>query len=122
MRLYDRLDIALDTIPFNSGTTACDALWMGVPLVTVEGSWAGGRIASTFLKAIGRSEWVAADSEEYVAKVRSLAEDVALRCELRRSQRERMASSSLCDSAGLARALEDAFEQMFDRWHESQRK
>ena len=47
MMLYDRLDIALDTVPFNSGTTAYDALWMGVPLVTLEGDWVGGQMGSS---------------------------------------------------------------------------
>ncbi len=66
MLLYNRLDIALDTIPFNSGTTACDALWMAVPLVTLEGDWAGATIASSFLRALGRPEWIAGNEEEYV--------------------------------------------------------
>ena len=76
MLLYNRLDIALDTIPFSSGTTACDALWIAVPLVTIEGDWAGGTIASSFLRAIGRPEWVASNEEEYVATVCALARNI----------------------------------------------
>src|ERR1700749_2562667 len=52
MTLYDRLDIALDTIPFNSGTTAFDALWMGAPLVTIAGNWLGGLMAAKVLEAL----------------------------------------------------------------------
>jgi predicted O-linked N-acetylglucosamine transferase (SPINDLY family) len=114
MVLYDRLDIALDTIPYNSGTTACDALWMGVPLVALEGDWAGGRMASTFLRALGKPEWIAQDEDEYVAITAKLAHDVAGRTVLRSSQRSLMANSPLCDYRGLAQALGDAFEQMFD--------
>ncbi|MGA9665280.1 MAG: tetratricopeptide repeat protein, partial [Gallionella sp.] len=69
MSLYDRLDIALDTIPLNSGTTAFDALWMGVPLIALEGNWMGGRMTSTMLKALGKPEWIARDEEEYAAIV-----------------------------------------------------
>jgi len=116
MVLYDRLDVALDTIPFNSGTTAFDALWMGVPLVALEGSWSGGRIASSALRALGREEWIAQDEEQYVSIVRSLVEDVQGRVESRKTQRARMAASPLCDAKGLARAFEEAFEAMYDLW------
>lgn len=120
MRQYDRLDVALDTIPFNSGTTAMDALWMGVPLVALEGDWSGGTIASSALKALGRQEWIAQSADEYVSIVRSLIEDVEGRKEFRRAQRARMTASPLCDASGLARTIGDAFEAMYDRWLESQ--
>ncbi len=118
MALYDRLDIALDAIPLNSETTAFDALWMGVPLVALEGNWYGARMASTILKALGKTEWVARDEDEYVAIVAALARDVDERKALRASQRSLVASSPLCDAKGLARSLEDAFEAMFDLWAE----
>jgi protein O-GlcNAc transferase len=116
MALYDRLDIALDTIPLNSETTAFDALWMGVPLVALEGNWYGGRMASTILKAFGKTEWVAQDEDEYVTIVSALAQSVERRKLLRTAQRDLMASSPLCDVLELTRAIEDAFEKMFDRW------
>jgi len=114
MVLYDRLDIALDTIPFNSGTTGCDALWMGVPLVTIEGDTSAGRIAGGYLQSLGKPEWIAHSEDEYVAIVARLARDVEGRKALRPIQRELMANSELCDSTSLANALQDAFEQMFD--------
>ena len=73
MALYDRLDIALDTIPFNSGTTAFDALWMGVPLVALEGNRVSGRMASSIVRALGRPEWSAQTEEDYVSIVCALA-------------------------------------------------
>ena len=118
MSLYDKLDIALDTIPLNSGTTAFDALWMGVPLVALEGNWMGARMSSTILKALGKPEWVAQNEDEYVAIVAALARDVEGRKSLRVAQRTLVADSPLCDAKGLTRALEDAFEKMFDRWME----
>jgi len=119
MILYGRLDVALDTIPFNSGTTGFDALWMGVPLVALEGNWSGGRIASSALRAFGREEWIAQTEEEYVSIVRTLVEDVKYRKEIRKTQRARMAASPLCDADDLARAIKDAFEAMYDRWLEA---
>jgi protein O-GlcNAc transferase len=116
MMLYDRLDIALDTIPFNSGTTAYDALWMGVPLVTIAGNWLGGIMAGKVLEALGHPEWIANSDEDFVSIVCTLARDVEKRKQLRRTQRSLMANSELCDAAGLARCLEDAFEAMYDRW------
>jgi protein O-GlcNAc transferase len=114
MALYDRLDIALDTIPLNSGTTAFDALWMGVPLVALEGDWMGARMTSTMLRALGKPEWVAQDEAGYVAIVAALAANVEARKRLRSAQRALMASSPLCDAQGLARTLEDAFAAMVD--------
>jgi protein O-GlcNAc transferase len=116
MMLYDRLDIALDTIPFNSGTTTFDALWMGVPLVTIAGNWLGGIMAATALEALGHPEWIAHSEAEYVSIVCSLARDVEKRKQLRKSQRSRMASSQLCDAEGLAQSLGEAFEAMYDQW------
>lgn len=116
MTLYDRLDIALDTIPFNSGTTAFDALWMGVPLVALEGTRVCGRMASSIVKALGRPEWSAKTEEEYVSIVCALAKDVESRKEWRKSQRAAMMRSPLCDAKGLARSLEDAIESMYDQW------
>jgi protein O-GlcNAc transferase len=115
MALYDKLDIALDAIPLNSGTTAFDALWMGVPLIALEGNWMGGRMSSTILKALGKPEWVAQNEDEYVAIVTALARDVVGRKSLRTAQRTLMAGSPLCDAKGLTMALGDAFEKMFDR-------
>jgi predicted O-linked N-acetylglucosamine transferase (SPINDLY family) len=116
MALYDKLDIALDTIPLNSGTTAFDALWMGVPLIALEGSWMGARMTNAILDALGKPEWVAQNEDEYVAIVAALAKNVEERKSLRAAQRAQMASSPLCDAKGLTRALEDAFEAMFELW------
>jgi protein O-GlcNAc transferase len=122
MQLYDRLDIALDTVPFNSGTTAYDALWMGVPLVALEGDWGGGRMASTVLRIVGRPEWVARTPDEYAAIVTELARDLPLRRGIRKTQRSIMSTGTLCDAAGMANELGIAFEAMFDRWFASRSK
>jgi predicted O-linked N-acetylglucosamine transferase (SPINDLY family) len=119
MKLHDRLDIALDSIPFNSGTTAFDALWMGVPLVALEGDRICGRMAASIVRNLGHPEWAATSEEEYVSIVCTLARDVEGRKKLRNTLRTAMLASQLCDGNGLARALEVAFEAMVDQWQSS---
>lgn len=116
MRNYDRLDVALDTIPFNSGTTAYDALWMGVPLVALQGDWSGGIMAATCVRTLGHPEWIASSPDEYVAIVSELAHNVDLRRELRRTQRTRMAASPLCNAPSMAADYENAFVHMYEEW------
>jgi len=121
MKYYDRLDIALDPIGGASGgTTTCDALWMGVPVITKaqKDGFAGSRMSASMLSAAGHSEWIANSEAEYVDKVIELAENVEYRKSIRFTQRNRMAQSSLCDSKGLAKSLEDAYESMFNKWYE----
>jgi protein O-GlcNAc transferase len=118
MAAYDRLDIALDPLGgVGGGTTTCDALWMGVPVITMCGDRMATRMTASMLHAIGRPEWVARNEQEYVEKVVSLARDVEQRRALRAAQRARMAASPLCDATGLARALEDAFGAMAEGGH-----
>ncbi|MDD2308156.1 MAG: tetratricopeptide repeat protein [Desulfuromonadaceae bacterium] len=123
MAYYDRLDIALDPVGgLAGGTTTCDALWMGVPVVSMAGDRMASRMTASMLDAIGRPEWLAESEEEYVAKVTELAHDVAGREVMRVSQRERMASSPLCDAKRLAGKLEDAYGGMFERWRTNMQK
>ena len=117
MAAYDRVDIALDPVgAVGGGTTTCDALWMGAPVVTLAGDRMASRMTASMLDALGRSEWIARSEDEYVALAARLAADVPGRAEARRTQRERMACSPLCDAAGLARSLEDAAFGMFQNW------
>jgi protein O-GlcNAc transferase len=117
MALYNRLDIALDPIGgVGGGTTTCDALWMGLPVVTLQGDFMAQRMTASMVDALGHPEWIANDEDAYVATVVSLAAQTAHRHSLRRMQRDKMRRSPLCDTVGLAHALEDAYEAMFDQW------
>ncbi|MGA8146357.1 MAG: tetratricopeptide repeat protein [Gallionellaceae bacterium] len=121
MAQYNRLDISLDPVGgHGGGTTTCDALWMGAPVIHALGECATSRFTATMLNAIGHPEWIARSEEEYVDKVVTLARDVGLRKALRPGQRERMAASPLCDAKGLAISLENAYFEMFERWLENQ--
>jgi predicted O-linked N-acetylglucosamine transferase (SPINDLY family) len=117
MAYYDRLDIALDPVGgVNGGTTTCDALWMGAPVIALEGDRMASRMTTSMLNAIGRPEWVARSEADYIDKVVALARDMEQRKALRASQRKQIAFSPLCDARGLAVSLEDAYEAMFDTW------
>jgi protein O-GlcNAc transferase len=113
LALYGQVDIALDTVPVTGATTTADALWMGVPVVTLAGPCMAQRQSASLLTALGREEWIASSEEEYLEKALALARDPDLRAELRAGQRELMAHSTLCDGPGLARALEDAYRRMW---------
>jgi len=88
---------------------------MGVPVIGMEGRRMASRMTGSMLHAIGHSEWLARNEEDYVAKVVELARDQKLRRSLRPGQRARMAASPLGDARGLVRALEDAFVAMAAR-------
>nr|WP_242513278.1 FkbM family methyltransferase [Halochromatium salexigens] len=120
MGAYDGLDIALDPIgPWRGAATNCDALWMGVPVVTLRGERAGSRQTAALLQALGREDWIADDEDSYIDTVVALARDVERRRAMRFHQRKQMRASPLCDAKGLATALEDAYGAMFQRWWET---
>ena len=117
MAYYNRLDIALDPVGgVGGGTTTCDALWMAVPVVTLIADRMAARMTASMLSAMGHAEWIAQSEADYVDKVVALARDLEHRKALRLIQRTQMTQSHLCDAKGLARALEDAFEAMLERW------
>lgn len=116
MAQYNRLDLALDPVGgVGGGTTTCDALWMGVPVVTLQGETMAQRMTASMLEALGHAEWIATSEDEYLNTATALAADVMRRQQLRPAQREKMRHSALCDAKGLARALEDAYFAMHAR-------
>jgi predicted O-linked N-acetylglucosamine transferase (SPINDLY family) len=89
---------------------------MGVPVIALEGDRMASRMTASMLNAIGRTEWIASSEADYIDKVVAFARNVEQRKALRSVQRSRMASSSLCDARDLARSLENAYFEMFERW------
>lgn len=116
LRLYGEIDIALDTFPYNGTTTTCEALWMGVPVITLAGGLHAGRVGISLLSQVGLEEFIAGDMDEYVRIAISLASDPARLDELRQGLRERMRVSTLCDATGFTRDLEASFREMWQRW------
>ncbi len=107
---YGRIDIALDPFPYSGGMTTLEALWMGVPVVTLTGATFAGRHSTSHLTVGGLAEaCVATTAEDYVGKARALAGDLDALAALRGGLRARMEASPLGDRAGFTRALEDVF-------------
>ena len=113
LALYRELDVALDPFPYNGVTTTCEALWMGVPVVTLRGTRHSGRVGATLLTSVGLEDLIAADVEAYVTIAAGIASDLVRRTELRESLRPRMASSVLCDASRFARNVEAAYFRMY---------
>jgi predicted O-linked N-acetylglucosamine transferase (SPINDLY family) len=117
-RLYQRIDVALDPFPYSGGTTTCDALWMGVPVVSLAGRTAVGRGGASLLANAGLGDLVATTVEQYVAIAARLAADDSRRASLRADLRGRMQASPLMDAAGFARSVENAYRTMWRHWCE----
>lgn len=112
MQLYDMIDIVLDTFPYNSATTAFEALLMGTPLVAMRQDWMGGRVSAALVKALGYPEWIASDKEQYVAIVGELLARKVRPAASKRDLQEKVLSSPLCDAIALSRALDEGFLKM----------
>jgi predicted O-linked N-acetylglucosamine transferase (SPINDLY family) len=115
LALHARVDVGLDTHPYAGGTTTCDALWMGVPVVTLAGDRPFARTGASVLAQVGLDECVAASGDAYVDAAVSLACDRARLAALRAGLRERMRASPLTDAAAFAREFEAALVAMANR-------
>jgi predicted O-linked N-acetylglucosamine transferase (SPINDLY family) len=112
-RVYQRIDVALDPFPYGGGTTTCDALWMGVPAVTLAGRTAVGRGGVSILSNIGLPEFIAHDPAEYVRLATDLATDQTRLAQLRAGLRDRLRNSPLTDAPRFARNVEAAYRTMW---------
>ena len=113
---YSQVDVALDPFPYNGTTTTCEALWMGVPVVTLAGGHHAARVGVSLLTAAGLGAWIAQDGGEYLRTARQLAESPRLLAALRSLLRVQLAGSSLCDAAALARSFEQALRGLWREW------
>ena len=113
---YREIDICLDTFPYNGQTTSLDALWMGVPTVTLVGETVVGRAGVCQAMNLGLPELIATTHDEYVQAARSLATDLAHLSELRQTLRARLEQSPLMDGARFARNLESVYRDVWRRF------
>jgi len=116
---YAHIDVCLDTLPFCGHTTTCEALWMGVPTVTLAGETFAGRMGVSLAAMTGLSKLVAADEDGFVATAARLAADPGALAEQRAGMRERLRASRLMDGASLAREVEGAYRDMWRAWLEA---
>ncbi|MBM3546512.1 MAG: tetratricopeptide repeat protein [Alphaproteobacteria bacterium] len=116
LALLGEVDIALDPFPFNGCTTTFEALWMGVPVIALEGTRFLSRMSSSFLRHAGLDELVAGDRADYVAKAAALARDAPRLAALRGSLRERLRASPLRDPDSHAKSLVAAYRSLWRDW------
>ena len=109
---YARVDIAFDTFPYHGTTTTCEALWMGVPVVTLAGDRHASRVGVSLLTAVGRTEWIARDWKEYGRIAAALARDPAGLAAARTGLRDELRGSPLLDHAGQGERFGAALEAM----------
>jgi predicted O-linked N-acetylglucosamine transferase (SPINDLY family) len=111
--LYSRVDIGLDTFPYNGTTTTCEALWMGVPVITLAGHVHAGRVGVGLLSQVGLTELIARDRADYVALAGQLAGDRDRLAALHGGLRTRVSASALCDARAFAGHVEAAYRNMW---------
>ena len=114
----DGIDVALDPFPFNGSTTTYEALWMGVPVVSLLGKRFAGRVGAAMLERVGLGDLVAGDEDAYVAAAVRLAGDPGRRARLRDELRPRLQASPLLNAPVYARSVEDAYRSMWRLWCE----
>ena len=116
LETYNQIDIGLDTFPFNGATTTCEALWMGVPVVTLTGTAYNASVGISLLSNIGLPELVAKTYDEYISIAVNLAADLAKLESLRKGLRHMMKCSPLCDAARFTENLEICYRHAWAKW------
>jgi predicted O-linked N-acetylglucosamine transferase (SPINDLY family) len=112
LQTYGKCHVALDTYPYNGTTTTCEALWMGLPVVTLVGKVHAARVGLSILKNAGLSEFIALTPDQYVKIAVALAKDPARLQQYRRNLRERLSSSPLMNAANFTSDLEQIYRRM----------
>lgn len=119
LELYNRVDIGLDTFPYNGTTTSCEAMWMGVPVITLAGNTHVSRVGVSLLSNVGLTELIAGTPEEYIKIASTLASDHVRLKYLRENLRAKMANSPLTDAEHFTKNLEDCYRKIWERWRKS---
>jgi predicted O-linked N-acetylglucosamine transferase (SPINDLY family) len=122
LKTYHRVDIALDTFPYGGTTTTCEAMWMGVPVVTLAGETHVSRVGVSLLTNVGLSELIARDPTAYIAIAVGLAKSPTEAAKLRSELRGRMRSSTLMDGRRFTGEIEGAYREMWRAWCAEQKR
>jgi len=113
---YSAIDIALDTHPYNGTTTTCEALWMGVPVITLMGNRHAARVGASLLRAIGHQAWIARDTDDYVSIAKNIASDGTRLAAWRKALRDDMRRSVLMDQPAQAQRFSDTLRACWQKW------
>jgi predicted O-linked N-acetylglucosamine transferase (SPINDLY family) len=122
LALYHQIDIGLDSFPYNGTTTTCEALWMGIPVITVAGQSHAARVGMSLLANLGLTDLIAVSLEEYVELAKRLAQDRDRLRFLRSNLRYLMSRSPLTNGRAFTQILESVYRQMWHRWCDAQTK
>jgi protein O-GlcNAc transferase len=120
LTIYNKIDIGLDAFPYHGTTTTCEALWMGVPVITLEGEAYASRGGVSLLSNVGHRELIAQTADEYVELAVGLANDMTRLQSIRQSLRGEMARSPLCDAERFILHLENCYREMWKSWCDAQ--
>jgi protein O-GlcNAc transferase len=115
LKIYEEIDIGLDTFPYTGGVTTCESLWMGVPVLSLCGVRPAGRNSAAILARAGLGDWAAQKPEEYLEVGQRWSNDLDRLAALRTGLRETVAKT-LCDAGSFTRMLEEAYRTMWRRW------
>jgi predicted O-linked N-acetylglucosamine transferase (SPINDLY family) len=118
---HAEVDVILDTFPYPGGTTTCEALWMGVPTLTLAGNTMLERQGAAFLTIAGLPDWIVPNKSAYVDRAIAVASDLTRLADLRSTLRQQVLASPLFDAPRFARRLEDALWQMWHQWQSNHR-
>ncbi|OGA04620.1 MAG: hypothetical protein A3I00_04715 [Betaproteobacteria bacterium RIFCSPLOWO2_02_FULL_64_12] len=121
LKIYGEVDLALDPFPHGGGVSSMEALWMGVPVVTLVGSTTPSRLTASILTALGKQDWIARSDDEYVGKALDMAGDLPRLAHIRKELRTCMAGSILGDVPAYTRAVESSYRTLWRRWCERPR-
>jgi predicted O-linked N-acetylglucosamine transferase (SPINDLY family) len=116
LALYNQIDVALDTAPYHGTTTTCEALWMGVPVVSLVGDRHMSRVGASLITAIGHPEWLAQTPDDYVSVALALAENVEKLAEIRAGLRSELLGSALLDHKGQGERFGAALRNCWAEW------
>ena len=119
LSLYNTIDIGLDPFPYNGATTTCEALWMGVPVITLLGNCHVGRVGASILTNIDLEDFIAHDINGYIELAVEMSANLKYLMEIKTGLRERMKKAPLCDGLSFAKDFEAIYQDM---WSEYQLK
>ena len=117
LRLYDHVDIGLDPFPYNGTTTTCEALWMGIPVITMCGDRHSSRVGASILTHVGLEEFIATDIDEYINMAIKYANNMDSIKSIRADLRRNMQNSDLCNADAFAGNVEQAYQNMYSKLH-----
>ena len=117
LRLYDHVDIGLDPFPYNGTTTTCEALWMGVPVITMCGDRHSSRVGASILTHVGLEKFIAIDVDGYINMAIEYANNIDSIKSIRTELRHNMQNSDLCNANVFTRNVEQAYQNMYSKLH-----